>query len=70
MLKETYGMTYEEEAEYLREIMIPELQADKDRILKDRAKIYRENGELRTRVCELEECIAEWQKDAALNGRW
>jgi len=27
MLKETYGMTYEEEAEYLREIMVPKLQA-------------------------------------------
>ena len=26
-MKETYGMTYEEESEYLREIKVPELQA-------------------------------------------
>jgi hypothetical protein len=46
-----------------RDERIDELQADKDRILKDRAKIYRENGELRARVDELERAARKMLKE-------
>ena len=48
----------------------PKLQREIERLRAALAKSCEEGRELEAENEKLKECIAEWQKDSALNGRW